>query len=86
MDPSKPRTDYSPNLSSFRDRKATPVKKMQKMIEKLVEARTRADDTNAKMAIVEKYKNKYKLSLSYKLIDTMDLLHLDMSYRLLRLE
>ena len=68
MDPSKPRTDHSPNLSSFKDRKASPVKKMQKMMSALVAARTKADDTNAKIAIVDVYKEKYNCKLVLKFV------------------
>ena len=38
MRPDNPRTDHSPNLSSFKDRKVNPVKKIQKMQMSFIEA------------------------------------------------
>ena len=37
-DPSWPRTDFSPNLGSFKNRKASPISKVQKMHQALVDA------------------------------------------------
>jgi len=72
---------------------------MKKMQLAVIEAQKRANETQKKLAIVDHYKNSFDrklqfivltsiliVSLSYKCIERMDTLHLELSYQMLRLE
>ena len=56
------------------------------MRQAVINAKFRATETTQKLAIVNHYKNKHAISLSYKCVERMDAFHLDLAYRMLRLE
>ena len=54
-DPAWPRTDHSPNLSNFSDRKIKPVTRVKKMQNALITAQNKHQQTSEKLAIVNDY-------------------------------